>query len=89
LRGTPFDIFGYGATRREERSLIIWYIDTVSLALAKMNAGNIDLVREIVELPDGIRGYEEIKLKSAAAVRERAAELMKSLSAGKGTRKAA
>ncbi len=89
VRGTPLDIFGYGATRREERRLIVWYVDMVSLALAKMNAGNADLVREIAELPDEIRGYEAIKLKSVAPVRERGAELMKSLAAGKGARKAA
>ena len=89
VRGTPLDIFGYAATRREERRLIAWYIDLLAPALANLNAGNVGLVREIAELPDGIRGYEEIKLKSAAKVRERTDTLLNTLVAGTGARKAA
>ena len=89
VRGTPLDIFGYATTRREERRLIAWYIDLLAPALANLNAGNVGLVREIAELPDGIRGYEEIKLKSAAKVRAHADTLLNALIAGTGARKAA
>lgn len=89
LRGTPFDIFGYAATRRQERALIEWYVDLVLRALAKMHAGNGEVVREIAELPDIIRGYEEIKLRALPKVRERADELMQALTTGQAARKAA
>src|SRR5262249_2285861 len=29
LRGTRFDIFGYQASRREERALIVWYCEVL------------------------------------------------------------
>ena len=89
VRGTPLDIFGYAATRREERCLIAWYTDLLTSALANLRAGNLALVREIAELPDGIRGYEEIKLKSVVKTRERADTLINTLVAGAGVRKAA
>lgn len=89
VRGTPFDIFGYAPTRREERRLIGWYVSLMTRALAKMEAGNLGLVREIAELPDDIRGYEAIKLKSVEKVRDRADTLMSALVASAGARKAA
>ena len=89
LRGTPFDVFGYNATRREERRLVEWYIELLQQALPKLNAGTIDIVREIAELPDTIRGYEEIKLRSLPKVRERAAALQQQLAAVQSARKAA
>jgi indolepyruvate ferredoxin oxidoreductase len=89
VRGTPLDIFGYGAMRREERRLIDWYVDLMQQVLGNLNPGNRDAIREIAELPDDIRGYEEIKLKSLAQVRARAAELMQALVAGKSARQAA
>jgi indolepyruvate ferredoxin oxidoreductase len=89
VRGTPFDIFGYAAIRREERKLIAWYADLVMQALTKLNANNRELVREIAELPDAIRGYEAIKLRSLPKVRERAAELLEALNGGRNARKAA
>jgi indolepyruvate ferredoxin oxidoreductase len=89
VRGTPLDIFGYGAMRREERRLIGWYVDLLQQALGNLNAGNRDAVLEIAELPDDIRGYEEIKLKSLVQVRERAAAQMAALAAGKSARQAA
>ena len=88
-RGTALDIFGYAPTRREERALIEWYIDLLTQALPNMNASNLGIVREIAELPDAIRGYEEIKLKSVAKARERAGTLIEALIASSGARKAA
>ncbi len=89
LRGTPFDIFGYTPTRREERALVAWYVDLVMKALPGMNAGNLGVAREIAELPDAIRGYEEIKLRSVPKVRERAETLLEALVASAGARQAA
>jgi indolepyruvate ferredoxin oxidoreductase len=89
VRGTPLDIFGYATTRREERKLIEWYSKLVVAALENLSAGNMGIVREIAELPDAIRGYEEIKLRSLPKVRERAGVLLDALVASSGARKAA
>lgn len=74
LRGTRFDPFGYAAVRREERALIGWYEQLVRDCL--------DLaapVQEILELPEQIRGYEEIKLANVRKVKALAAEKVSAL----------
>lgn len=79
LRGTPWDIFGYAGVRREERRLIPWYTALVEDALDRLDPGTHPLVAEIARLPDGIRGYEEIKLDNVAAVKGRAEKLTERL----------
>ncbi len=37
LRGTPLDIFGYAAHRRQERALIDWYRDLIEQVMAKLD----------------------------------------------------
>ena len=74
LRGTPFDIFGYAEVRREERALIGWYEQLVRDCLDRATPANLPLAREIVALPDEIRGYENIKLASVRKVKALAAE---------------
>jgi indolepyruvate ferredoxin oxidoreductase len=76
LRGTPFDVFGYAAVRREERRLVPWYRTLVEEALDRLTPENAPVVTELARVPDAIRGYEEIKLKSVAAARSRADELL-------------
>jgi indolepyruvate ferredoxin oxidoreductase len=76
LRGTPFDVFGYAAVRREERQLIPWYRALVETALGLLTPESAPLVAELVRVPASIRGYEEIKLKSVGAARLRADELL-------------
>jgi indolepyruvate ferredoxin oxidoreductase len=80
LRGTRFDPFGYAHLRREERRLVSWYLGLVRSALAELTPQNHDAVVAIAQLPDRIRGYEEIKLKSIAATEAHAAVLMRALS---------
>jgi indolepyruvate ferredoxin oxidoreductase len=79
LRGTALDVFGWARVRREERRLIVWYEELVSAALARLAPRTQALVVELARLPDGIRGYEDIKLRNAAAARERAARLAERL----------
>jgi indolepyruvate ferredoxin oxidoreductase len=69
LRGTPFDPFGYAAVRREERRLIPWYRGLVRKALD--GAGPEAYARAVstARLPESIRGYEDIKLRSIHGVR--------------------
>jgi indolepyruvate ferredoxin oxidoreductase len=79
LRGTGLDPFGYAAVRREERALIGWYRGLVGETLERLAPERYWVALEIAELPDVIRGYEEIKLRSVARARERAGELVRRL----------
>jgi indolepyruvate ferredoxin oxidoreductase len=77
VRGTPFDLFGYARVRRVERALISEYRQLIEGLLPDLNEDNYQLAVQLAELPDMIRGYEEIKLASVAAFRRKAAELRK------------
>ncbi|MFQ5538978.1 MAG: DUF6537 domain-containing protein, partial [Candidatus Binatia bacterium] len=79
LRGSPWDIFGYARVRRQERHLITWYKRLVDDSLAKYNGETHYLIVEIAKLPDGIRGYEEIKLSNVESVKGRATNLLHKL----------
>ncbi len=73
LRGTPLDLFGLAEVRRVERVLPDEYRGLVAKALA---ARDYDTALALAELPDMVRGYEEIKLRNVAAFRAKAAELL-------------
>ena len=75
LRGTPLDPFGLAEVRRVERQLIGEYEGLVTEALARARARTHATAVELCELPDLVRGYEDIKLASVERFRERAAEL--------------
>ena len=79
LRGTPFDLFGYAAHRRMERSLIQWYRDLIEQVLANLTPDNLPQALEIAALPDQIRGYEKIKEQSIAKVKQQAVEKLAAL----------
>ncbi|MEU0513005.1 indolepyruvate ferredoxin oxidoreductase family protein [Amycolatopsis sp. NPDC006125] len=78
LRGTRFDLFGYARVRRVERQLISEYRDAISKALRVAEANEPSLL-ELAELPDVVRGYEDIKLANVAVYRQRQAELAEAL----------
>lgn len=69
LRGGTFDVFGRSRHRREERELIGWYRSLMESNL------NHPAIAELANLPDAIRGYDEIKSRSIAVARERAQQL--------------
>jgi indolepyruvate ferredoxin oxidoreductase len=79
LRGTPFDLFGYAAHRRVERSLIQWYRDLIEQVLVTLTPDNLPLALEIAALPDQIRGYEQIKEQNIAKVKQQATEKLAAL----------
>jgi indolepyruvate ferredoxin oxidoreductase len=83
LRGTPLDIFGYGAERRLERSLIKEYEATLDALLRILDPETLALAAEIAGLPEGIRGYGPIKERNTAAARKRQAELMEEMKNGR------
>ncbi|MHA6618084.1 indolepyruvate ferredoxin oxidoreductase family protein [Pseudonocardia sp. DLS-67] len=79
LRGTALDPFGRADVRRVERALVPEYQALVREALEHLRPDTADAVTEIAALPDVIRGYEEIKLRSVTAFREKAAAALADL----------
>ena len=83
LRGRWLDPFGRAEVRRVERMLITEYEALVDEALALLTPDTRDTALELLELPDVIRGYEEIKLRNVVLYRKRADAILKRLRAGK------
>jgi len=76
LRGGALDIFGYTEERRTERALIREYEDTVRQLLEGLNGRNLALAVQLAALPEDIRGFGHIKMKSIAAARKKRDELL-------------
>ena len=78
LRGTRLDVFGYAGVRRVERELLVEYRDLVrdlTDELRRVGPVGKDATWRgtavaIAELPDMVRGYEEVKLGNVARYRE-------------------
>jgi indolepyruvate ferredoxin oxidoreductase len=90
LRGTSFDPFGYAEVRRVERALPDEYRQLIETILTRLGPDTHDTAVTLAELPDEIRGYEEIKLTSVARFRERARALVGKLNgsdADRGTQR--
>ncbi|GAA3573660.1 indolepyruvate ferredoxin oxidoreductase family protein [Amycolatopsis ultiminotia] len=81
LRGTPFDPFGPARVRRLERDLVREYEQVVAELAERVDPGSHALAVRIAGLPDTVRGYEDIKVRNAAAYRGELAELRARLSA--------
>ncbi len=79
LRGTPLDPFGRAHVRQVERSLVTWYRDLLALTLDHLSPATYPTAVEIAELPDAIRGYEEIKLRNVKSTKARAEALVRRL----------
>ncbi len=79
LRGTKLDPFGRAEVRRVERELIGEYEEMVAEALARLTPESHATALKLLELPDVIRGYEEIKLRNVALFRKRSEPLRKRL----------
>jgi indolepyruvate ferredoxin oxidoreductase len=65
--------------RRVERELIAEYESLVDEALSLLTPENHDTALDLLELPDVIRGYEEIKLRNVVLYRKRAEATLKRL----------
>ncbi|TMQ96627.1 indolepyruvate ferredoxin oxidoreductase family protein [Actinomadura soli] len=80
LRGTPFDPFGMAAQRRAERRLVTGYVAVVNELVAGLDGGagqaRLDLAVQIAELPDMVRGYEDVKTANIVRYEERLRELL-------------
>ncbi|MFD0341967.1 DUF6537 domain-containing protein [Streptomyces sp. NPDC127117] len=90
-RGTRLDPFGAAGMRRVERALVVEYEDMIARACLALGPHNHALTVELAELPDMVRGYEEIKTAAVARYRAEAARLLERLgqplqdAAAKGT----
>ncbi|MGH9066857.1 MAG: DUF6537 domain-containing protein, partial [Acidimicrobiales bacterium] len=83
LRGTALDPFGRSAVRRLERVLPAEYAGAIEQVSAHLTPANLTAAVEIAALPDQVRGYEELKVRRAAAYRaELAAKLAGFLATG-------
>jgi indolepyruvate ferredoxin oxidoreductase len=78
VRGTLADPFRWAKVRRVERAMIPEYIEAIAGLNRHLTADIYDDAVEIASLPDQVRGYEDIKLRRAAAYR---AELARRLHA--------
>jgi indolepyruvate ferredoxin oxidoreductase len=79
LRGTWLDPFGCTEIRRLERSLVGEYRSLVEKQLASLSPITHSRSVKAANLPELIRGYEEIKLASVQRFR-REAELLETVS---------
>ncbi|MDP6120610.1 MAG: indolepyruvate ferredoxin oxidoreductase family protein, partial [Rhodospirillales bacterium] len=75
LRGTPFDVFGYGAERRMERRLIGEYEATVEEILGNLGPDTHGVAVDIAALPETMRGFGHVKERNVAAAKASEAEL--------------
>lgn len=81
LRGTPFDIFGYTAERREERALIGEYKALVNEAANRLTSANLAAATQLVGAVMDVRGYGPVKHASLLAYRARLPELQAAMQA--------
>ena len=70
LRGTAWDVFGRAEVRRVERALVGEYRQLVEKALVGLSPESHERAVTLANLPDLIRGYEEIKLRNVARFRD-------------------
>jgi len=76
LRGTALDVFGYTEERRAERRLIAEYTQVLDELAAGLGPDNHTLAVRIASIPDEIRGYGHVKMRSVAATREKQARML-------------
>jgi len=69
LRSTLADPFRWAGVRRVERAMIPEYVDAVDRLGTRLTLDTLDDAVEIASLPDQVRGYEDLKLRRAAAYR--------------------
>jgi indolepyruvate ferredoxin oxidoreductase len=66
----------------QERELIADYERGVTLLLEKFDPARLDAAVAIASIPDGIRGYGPVKVRSIAQAEARRKELMASFERG-------
>jgi indolepyruvate ferredoxin oxidoreductase len=69
VRGSVFDPFRYTRVRRMERALISEYCSLIDKVLPGLATGNYERAVKLATLPDLIRGYDAVKLRSVERFR--------------------
>lgn len=75
VRGTWMDVFGIGVVRSQEKALVGEYRDQLA-EVVRLFPLDAQRQQEVAELPDMIRGYEDVKLRNIDRFRQRAKELL-------------
>lgn len=75
LRGTPLDVFGYSAERRQDRELIERYEEDLAYLLRELKPDNYRAALALAELPEHIRGYGHVREAAARQAREQSEQL--------------
>jgi indolepyruvate ferredoxin oxidoreductase len=75
LRGTWMDPFGRARVRVVERELIGEYLGLVDHLTRRLSPANAALAVRLAELPDGVRGYEGVKMRNVESYHQAMAEL--------------
>jgi indolepyruvate ferredoxin oxidoreductase len=70
LRGTALDPFGRAEVRRVERALIGEYRALVEKAMIGLSPESYGRAVKLANLPDLVRGYEDVKLAGVQRFRE-------------------
>jgi indolepyruvate ferredoxin oxidoreductase len=79
LRGTPFDLFGWSAERRKERSFRMEYLGWVATALDHLTPANAEVARRVVQSANDVHGYAHVRQASIATVRAAAVQSLAEL----------
>jgi len=77
VRGTLADPFRWAEVRKVERAMIPEYVAAIERLTATLATANVDEAVGIASLPDQVRGYEDLKLRRAAAYRAELADRMR------------
>ncbi len=79
LRGTVFDLLGRQAERRAERQMLAEYEQHVDWIARILTAERLPLCRSLTALPEQIRGFGHVKLRSLNKVSTRRRELLQQI----------
>jgi indolepyruvate ferredoxin oxidoreductase len=69
LRGGALDVFGYSEERRQERALILEYVQAIESMLPSLALSNRDAAAAFARVPEHIRGFGHVKARHLAAAR--------------------
>ena len=75
LRGTPFDPFGYTVERRAEREWIKHFEDDLQRICSELTPDNAQIAKQLLNLPDEIRGFGPVKQEAMRDAKKRRALL--------------
>ena len=79
---TAFDLFGYTQERRTERALITDYEAMLAEILDRLTPENHHVAVALAAIPDKIRGFGHIKMRSLTAAKAEEAALLAQFRSG-------